>query len=91
MIGRRNSPDGLPFRLYVDMGKFKVSFYYKLPSGKRTFTLAAAVNNQDAIAKAKTEAIDRANELNGNAPKKGTISDLTKRYFTWQTALKCAT
>lgn len=88
MIGRRNSPDGLPFRLYVDTGKFKVSFYYKLPSGKRAFTLAAAANNTEAIAKAKAEAIERANELNGNMPKKGTVSDLIKRYFTWQTGMK---
>ncbi|MFZ6801976.1 hypothetical protein [Undibacterium sp. Di24W] len=88
MIGRRNSPDGLPFRLYVDNGKFKVSYYYKLPSGKRAFTLSASVNNPDAIAKAKAEAIEQANELNGNTPKKGTIADLIKRYFAWQSALK---
>jgi hypothetical protein len=34
VIGRRESPDGLPFRLYVRKGKFKVSYGYKLPSGK---------------------------------------------------------
>jgi len=29
MIGRRKSPDGMPFRLYERLGKFKVSYGYK--------------------------------------------------------------
>ena len=33
MIGRRKSPDGMPFRLYERIGKFKVSYGYKLPDG----------------------------------------------------------
>lgn len=88
MIGRRNSPDGLPFRLYQEIGKFKVSFFYKLPSGKRAFTLSASVNNADAIINAKKQAIDRANELNGNTVQKGTVAELVERYFTWQTSMK---
>lgn len=87
MIGRRKSPDGLPFRLYPREGKFKVSYGYKLPDGSWAFRLTANKNNTDACARIKQEAIDRANELNGEAPEVGTVEHLFKRYFAWQDGL----
>jgi integrase len=87
MIGRRDSPDGLPFRLYKRSGKFKVSFGYKLPSGKWAFSLSAPTNNPEAVATVRREAIERAEILNGVAVAPGTVADLVKRYFAWQKAL----
>jgi integrase len=88
MIGRRASPDGLPFRLYQRAGKFKVSFGYKLASGVWAFKLSAPANQPDAVAKIRKQAIERAEELNGNAVQAGTVASLIEKYFTWQEALK---
>ncbi len=87
MIGRRKRPDGLPFRLYVRAGKFKTSFGYKLDNGKWAFRLSAATNNADAVIAVRDEAIRRANELNGNVVRAGTVESLIDRYFEWQDGL----
>jgi len=87
MIGRRKRPDGLPFRLYPRYGKFKTSFGYKLDDGKWAFRLAAPTNNPDAVAAVRNEAIRRANDLNGDVVRAGTVEALVKRYFEWQVAL----
>ena len=83
MIGRRKSPDGLPFRLYKRESKFKVSYWYKLPARTWAFCISAQANNPAAVAE-----IQQAQELNGDTVKSGTLADLIGRYFTWQKALK---
>lgn len=88
MTGRRKSPDGLPFRLYRRIGKFKVSYWYKLPSGVWAFNLSAPLNNADAVAEIRKKAIRQAEELNGNAVVFGTVANLIERYFSWQSAMK---
>ena len=88
MINRKKTPDGLPFRLYANLGKFKVSFGYKLPDNTWAFRLSAKANNPQEIATVKQEAIKRANELNGNFAPLGSTGKLIERYFAWQQALK---
>ena len=87
MIGRRKSPDGMPFRLYERVGKFKVSYGYKLPDGKWAFRLTAATSDKEACAQIRNEAIERANELNGVQVDTGETAALFRRYFAWQRAL----
>lgn len=87
MIGRRTKPDGLPFRLYARIGKFKVSYGYKLPDGTWAFRLTAAVDDKAACARIRTEAIDRANQLNGAPLEGGETEALFRRYFAWQRGL----
>ncbi|NYH21435.1 hypothetical protein [Paraburkholderia bryophila] len=84
MIGRRKRPDGLPFRLYASYGKHKVSFGYKLPSGKWAFRLSAPAHNKDAIADIRKQAVERAEALNGDAVEPGTVEALIEDYFEWQ-------
>lgn len=84
MIGRRKSPDGLPFRLYERQGKFKTSYGYKLPDGTWAFRLSAMNANKDAVAAIKADAIQRANTLNGEVPIVGSTENLFKLYFAWQ-------
>ena len=84
MIGRRTKPDGLPFRLYERVGKFTVSYSYKLRDGKRAFWLSAPANKLDAIALIRQEAIHRAEILNGHAVSSGSTEELFKKYFAWQ-------
>lgn len=87
MIGRRKSPDGLPFRMYERIGKFKVSYGYKLASGKWAFRLTAPVNSPDAVAAIRREAMARSEILNGGAVPVGTTEALIKKYFAWQEAM----
>lgn len=87
MIGRRKSPDGLPFRLYARPGKFKTSYGYKLPDGTWAFRLTAPTSNKDAVAAIRRDAIERANILNGQVPVVGSTESLFKLYFAWQDGL----
>ncbi|MRT30769.1 hypothetical protein [Herbaspirillum sp. CAH-3] len=84
MIGRRKTPDGLPFRLYVTKGKFKVRYFYKLPGGKLAFSLTARANNAAEVAAVRKDAIGRAEILNGHAAAPGTVGALITAYFRWQ-------
>ncbi|WP_176079366.1 hypothetical protein [Paraburkholderia tropica] len=87
MIGRRKTPDGLPFRLYARFGKHKASFAYKLPNGKWAFRLSVPAHNKEAIAEIRKQAIERAEALNGDAVEPGTVEALFERYFAWQYGL----
>lgn len=77
----------MPFRLYERIGKFKVSYGYKLPDGKWAFRLTAATCDKEACARIRAEAIERANELNGVPVEIGETDALFKRYFAWQRGL----
>jgi len=87
MIGRRKSPDGLPFNLYKYSGKRFVSFGYKNSDNKWLFRLRAPKANIEKVAEVRAEAIRRAEALNGNSVESGTIADLIARYFSWQDEL----
>lgn len=87
MIGRRTSPDGMPFRLYERIGKFKVSYGYKKPDGKWAFRLTASIHDKEEVARIRKEAISRAEVLNGKAPDSGTTEALIAEYFKWQKGL----
>lgn len=87
MIRRRKSPDGLPFNLYKYSGKRFVSFGYKSADNKWLFRLRAPKANAEKVAEIRAEAIRRAEELNGDSPAAGTVTDLISRYFAWQEGL----
>jgi integrase len=87
MIGRRKTPDGLPFRLYPRIGKRTTSFGYKLPNGEWAFRLSAPTTNKAEVARIRQEAIARANSLNGQDESTGPMEDLIKQYFRWQMGL----
>jgi integrase len=74
----------MPFRLYERLGKFKVSYGYKLPTGKWAFRITAPADDKAAVAKAKADAIERANILNGVVPDAGETDELFRKYFAWQ-------
>jgi len=87
MVRRRATPDGLPFRLFERKGTRKYSIGYKLPDGKWAFRLAAPIVNKARVAQIRKEAIQRANELNGEKLEVGSIAALISDYFDWQDAL----
>lgn len=78
----------MPFRLYERIGKFKVSYGYKLPDGTSAFRLTAPASDKAACARIKADAIERANILNGVvAEGAGETQRLFNRYFAWQRGL----
>lgn len=77
----------MPFRLYERVGKFKVSYGYKLPDGTWAFRLTAESSDKAAVARIRAEAIDRANVLNGAPVEGGETEALFRRYFAWQRGL----
>ena len=77
----------MPFRLYERVGKFKVSYGYKLPDGTWAFRLTAAASDKAAVTRIRAEAIDRANLLNGVPMEGGETEALFRRYFAWQRGL----
>ncbi|MCG2585975.1 tyrosine-type recombinase/integrase [Massilia sp. TS11] len=87
MTKAREKADGLPFRLYERIGKFVVSYGYKLPDGTWAFRLSAQKNNTRKAAEIRTEAIYQANLLNGAAPVAGSMNALFDDYFKWQRSL----
>lgn len=87
MIGRRKSPDGMPFRLYPRIGARTTSYGYKLPDGKWAFRLSAPTKDKEAVARIRDEAVARANTLNGQSESAGPMEDLIKKYFSWQYSL----
>lgn len=87
MIKRRGTPDGLPFRLYCRTGERITSYGYKLADGTWAFRLSARTQDKAACARIRTEAINRANALNGDRVIKGSIAELIQAYFSWQESL----
>ncbi|MDK6077901.1 tyrosine-type recombinase/integrase [Massilia varians] len=77
----------MPFRLYERVGKRTVSYGYKLPDGSWAFRLSAPTGDAAARARIRTEAIDRANVLNGAPVEGGETEALFRRYFAWQRGL----
>ena len=84
MIGRRKSPDGLPFRLYLREGVRTVSFGYKAADGTWMFRMSAPRARPEKVAEIRRRAIEEANKLNGETPTAYSLSHLMDRYFKWQ-------
>jgi len=88
MIGRRKSPDGLPFNLFMRKGKRITSFGYKNPSTNIwEFRLRAPTASAEKVARVRDEAIRRAMNLNGEGEADNTVAAWIKRYLDWQEGL----
>lgn len=77
----------MPFRLYERIDARTVSYGYKLPEGSWAFRLSAPVGDAAARTRIRTEAIDRANVLNGTPVEGGATEALFRGYFAWQHGL----
>jgi integrase len=84
MIRRRTSPDGLPFRVYAEKGKRRISYVYKHRDGTREPLASARLVNREECAEAKRTAIMRGTEINEGAPADSTVAALFDAYFKWQ-------
>ncbi len=91
MIKRRDTPDGLPFRVYERKGVRVYSIGHKGDGGKWTFRLQCAADDKAKIAELRREAIDKANRLGAGAPAEGTVTALIDAWVKRQKALPAGT
>lgn len=86
MIRRRNSPDGLPYRVYERYGVRVYSIGYKLPSGKWAFRFECPVGDINAIQKLRRQAIEESSHIRLDTPTGG-FTGLVDAWFNWQEGL----
>lgn len=84
MIRRRDTPDGLPFRVYEYRGARDYSIGYKGAGGRWVFRLKCPIGNAAKIAELRHEAIDRWNKLHAGAPADGTCEALIDAWLKRQ-------
>lgn len=87
MIKRRDTPDGLPFRVYERRGVTRYSIGYKRPDGKWEFKLHCPITNVLKIRELRSEAITRAGRIAKGAPTEDSFEALGTAWFAWQESL----
>lgn len=87
MIRRRETPDGLPFRVYERFGKLRYSIGFKAADGTWTFKLWCPVVDTAQIAEHRRDAIKRAADIQVGKPIDGSFKQLAAAWVKWQKAL----
>jgi hypothetical protein len=86
MIRARNTPDGLPFRVYERFGARVYSIGYKLPSGRWAFKYRCQVSNANEVRKLRAKAILESTRIVHDAPEGG-FKGLVDAWFAMQEEL----
>lgn len=87
MIRRRDTPDGLPYRVYERKGVRTYSIGYKLPTGAWAFRYSCAASDRGQIAALRSKAISEAALLGHGVCTTGQTEELIRAWFTAQEAL----
>ena len=87
VIRRRDTPDGLPFRVYERRGKRVYSIGHKGASGAWTFRLQCPADDLAQIAELRRDAIRRAADIRDGSPLDGTFAALADAWKAWQEKL----
>lgn len=87
MIRRRETPDGLPYRVYERRGVRVYSIGHKSLKGTWTFRLQCPVADKAKIAELRREAIRRATNIRDGAPTEGSFSAIADAWLTRQKSL----
>jgi len=83
MIKPRNTPDGLPYRVYQSYGKRIYSIGYKLPSGRWAFRYRCKVDDANQIRKLRRQAIEESTRVVHDQPEGG-FKGLVDAWFVMQ-------
>jgi hypothetical protein len=83
-MNRRESPDGLPFRVYQRFGKKIYSIGYKSPDGIWTFRLKCNVDDDIAVHKLRGEALRRHASLMDPQAGDDSFAAMSKAFFIRQ-------
>lgn len=87
MIRRRETPDGLPFRVYEYIGVRTYSIGYKDEDGRWRFRLKCPVTDLEQRAKLRREALRRTADIEQGHPADGTFAALADAWLRWQEQL----
>jgi integrase len=87
MIRRRDTPDGLPFRVYERKGARVYSVGYKLPGGSWAFRYSCPAGDVAEIAATRRKAIAEAAKIGAGVSAAGATEDLIDAWFAAQEAL----
>lgn len=87
MIRRRDTPDGLPFRVYERKGARVYSIGYKLPSGKWAFRYSCPAGDAAKVAENRRRAITEAAQIGAGVSSSGATEDLIDAWFAAQDAM----
>lgn len=87
MIRRRDTPDGLPFRVYERLGKRVYSVGYKMRSGIWAFRFNCPIGDVAQIRELRRRAIEESSRVIEDRPAAG-FKALVDAWFTWQEELK---
>ena len=86
MIRRRDTPDGLPFRVYERFGVRVYSIGYKMRSGVWAFRYECPVDDARQVATLRRKAILESATVTEDRPVGG-FAGLVDAWFAWQEAL----
>jgi len=87
MIRRRDTPDGLPFRVYERKGARVYSIGYKLPDGKWAYRYSCPADDAAQVAAHRRTAIAEAAKIGAGVPVAGATEDLIDAWFAAQEAM----
>lgn len=87
MSRRRETADGLPYRVYERFGVVRYSIGYKLPDGRWAFRLHCDVNDKAAINRHRRDAMIRAASITDVVPADGSVAALLDNWFEFQNGL----
>jgi integrase len=83
-MNRRESPDGLPFRVYQRLGKKIYSIGYKSQDGTWTFRIKCSAEDHIAVQKTRGEALKRHASLMDPQARDDSFSSMSEAFFIRQ-------
>lgn len=86
MIKARNTPDGLPYRVYERRGERVYSIGYKLKSGRWAFKYRCPAHDENQIRKLRRQAIEESSRIVEDMPEGG-FAGLVNAWFEMQEGL----
>jgi integrase len=87
MSRRRDSPDGLPYRVYERRGERVYSIGYKQSNGQWAFRYSCPVSDANQVSELRRKAITESALLNHGVRSSGQTEELIDAWFAWQESL----
>ncbi|WP_310625768.1 hypothetical protein [Limnohabitans sp.] len=83
----RDTPDGLPYRVYERRGARTYSIGYKQSNGQWAFRYSCPIADKNQVSELRRKAITESALLNHGVRSSGQTEELIDAWFTWQESL----
>jgi integrase len=83
----RDTPDGLPYRVYERRGARTYSIGYKRSNGQWAFRYSCPIADKNQVSELRRKAITESALLNHGVRSSGQTEELIDAWFTWQESL----